>query len=338
MVTQLTANSPDMAKSLAELEEQSNLTASQLLLWVGQKLNPDAPLYNMVFIFTIQGAIAPDHFQRAFQALVDRSDVFRLTIEEIDGIPQQRVHPSLKYALPLLDFSAEAEPQDRLRQWVRDRSTQPFDLQTRLFDSALIALVPDRWVWYLNQHHLITDIWSVKLIYQAVSSFYRHSINGTLDDAPRLPSYQDFIAQAKVKSPKVKLPNEQSRSRLYQTAAAYWQQQQLPAPVPLYGKIAAPVSPRTRRVSCELGPDRTAMLQRLAIESEARALTPQLSLFNLIAAVLFAYLYRISSSTQLAVATPAHGRPTATLKETIGVFIELFPLQTEIESGETFAI
>ncbi|MEM9164325.1 MAG: non-ribosomal peptide synthetase, partial [Cyanobacteria bacterium P01_F01_bin.4] len=55
------------------------------------------------------------------------------------------------------------------------------------------------------------------------------------------------------------------------------------------------------------------------------------------AGVLLAYLHRISGSAQVAFSTPAHGRPTKLLKETIGVFIELFPLQAEIEPGETFA-
>ena len=50
----------------------------------------------------------------------------------------------LKYLLPVLDFSTAADPQDRWCQWVRDRSIQLFDLQTRLFNSALIALAPDR--------------------------------------------------------------------------------------------------------------------------------------------------------------------------------------------------
>ena len=88
---------------------------------------------------------------------------------------------------------------------------------------------------------------------------------------------------------------------------------------------------------CELGLGKTAALKQLAITSPAQALTPQLSLFNLVAGILLAYLHRVSGSERVAFATPTHGRPTAALKETIGIFVALFPIQAEIDTGETFA-
>ena len=42
-----------------ELLERSNLTKGQLLIWTGQQLDPEAPLYNMGFRFTIAGPIDP---------------------------------------------------------------------------------------------------------------------------------------------------------------------------------------------------------------------------------------------------------------------------------------
>lgn len=298
---------------------QPNLTTAQHLLWLGQKLAPESPLYNMAFLFMLSGEIEPAHFQLAFQALVGRSDAMRMVIEEVDGVPQRRVLPKLNYEVPVLDFSARENSQAEARTWAENRSQTLFDLSERLFETALIRLSSDCYAWYVSQHHVITDIQSVQLIYQTVGDFYHRSIAGTLSEAPALPAYGD-----------VSLPSPSSR------AIDYWQQQQANS-VNLYHRSANQVSSRTRRVSCELGPERTAALKQLAMNSDARALTPQLSLFNLVAGILLAYLHRISSSHQVAFATPAHGRPTALLKETIGVFIELFPLKADIEPGETFA-
>ncbi|MEM1256120.1 MAG: amino acid adenylation domain-containing protein [Cyanobacteria bacterium P01_H01_bin.21] len=306
------------AAALPTQSAQPNLTTAQHLLWLGQKLAPESPLYNMAFLFTLSGEIEPAHFQAAFQALIERSDALRMVIEEVDGVPQRRVLPQLDYEVPVLDFSNGETPQAAARGWAENRSRELFKLSERLFDTALIRLGPDCCAWYMCQHHVITDIQSVQLIYQTVGDFYHRSIAGTLSKAPTLPAYSD-----------VSLPSPSSR------AASYWQQQQANS-VDLYHRSATQVSPRTHRVSCELGPERTAALKQLAMTSDAKALTPQLSLFNLVSGILLAYLHRVSSSDQVAFATPAHGRPTTLLKETIGVFIELFPLQTAIEPGETF--
>ena len=71
-----------------DILERSNLTQSQFLIWLGQKLNVDSPLYNMVHTFTINGEISPAIFRQAFQTLIDKSDALRTVIEEIDGTPQ----------------------------------------------------------------------------------------------------------------------------------------------------------------------------------------------------------------------------------------------------------
>ncbi|MBO0800030.1 MAG: non-ribosomal peptide synthetase, partial [Blastocatellia bacterium] len=82
---------PSPGQLLALDKAGSNLSRNQLLVWTGQKLQPDVPLYNMVHTFTISGAVDAKHLQNAFQTLLNSSDALRTVIEEIDGIPQQRV-------------------------------------------------------------------------------------------------------------------------------------------------------------------------------------------------------------------------------------------------------
>ena len=312
-----------------DMAERSNLTTSQLLLWLGQKLNPDMPLYNMVLAFTIDGEIEPAIFQQAFQTLVDRSDALRTIIEEVDGIPQQRVVPTFPYTLPWLDLTVEVNPEAALQNWIQEQCRQPFNLETRLFDSALIKVSSEQFVWYLNQHHLITDGWSVTLVYRYVSEFYGRAFQGTLAQTPELPTYAQYIIYEK----------NAKNSPLYQKAVDYWRQKPDKSleSVAFYGKTLPQASSRTQRVSWDLGREGLSQkLRAMATEKGIRSLTLHLSLFNIFATVLFAYLYRVSGQEKLAIGTPAHNRPTSAFKETIGVFIEVFPFQIEIETGETF--
>ena len=75
---------------------------------------------------------------------------------------------------------------------MRQRSTDRLDLETCLFDSALLKLAPDTFVWYLNQHHLITDNWSVSLLYRQLQDYYGQLLKGDLADLSALPGYLDY--------------------------------------------------------------------------------------------------------------------------------------------------
>ncbi len=312
-----------------DIAEQSNLTTSQLMLWLGQKLNPQAPLYNMVLAFTIDGQINPLLFQQAFQTVVNSSDALGTVIEEENNIPQQRVQTTFTYTLPFLDFTDETDPEVASQKWIQEKCRQPFSLEKRLFDSALIKIGSERFVWYLNQHHLITDGWSVTLVYRYMSEFYGKAVQETPAHPPELPNYAEYIAYEQT----------YQNTPLYKKTVDYWQQRQDRSykPIIFYGNSLTHISACTQRVSYDLGKDGLSpKLRAMATEKDIRSLTLHLSLFNIFATVLFAYLYRISGQESIAIGTPAHNRPTKTFKETIGVFIEVFPFQIDIEEGETF--
>ena len=63
------------------------------------------------------------------------------------------------------------QPRARQRE-PRERCRRPFDLSGDLVDSVLVPLERCRTGWYLNQHHLITDAWSTRLLYARVAAEY----------------------------------------------------------------------------------------------------------------------------------------------------------------------
>jgi len=311
-----------------DIYETSNLTDNQLLMWVEQKLNPEVPLYNMVMTFTITGEIKPAHFQKAFQALVDRSDALRTVIEEVDDIPQQHILSQLPYSMDYLDFSEGSDPQAAFQTWLDQRYVIPFNLGECCFDSALIKIANDQYIWYLNQHHIITDGWSTSLIYQRVAEFYERSLKGQLGEAPALPCFQDYVDYERA----------YRRSSEYVKAEAYWQQKLAEPlePTRFYGKALSQKTPRTQRVVYDLGRQRSQKLKAIAVQEGVRSITLHLSLFNIFTSFLFTYLYRVSSNRRLAIGAPFHNRSSMVLKDTMGLLMEVCPLQVEIAEDETF--
>ncbi len=309
-----------------DLRRRSNLTQGQLLIWTGQQLHPVVPLYNMAFVFVIDGRIEADLFARAFDLLVEQCDALRTVLETVDGMPYQRVLRAIDYRLSLVDLSHERYPQKAAEQLAQSRCELPFVLDQRLFDTLLIKLAEDKFAWYFNQHHVVCDAWSIALLFEHLNKNYECLANGTDPHAmPPLPAYASYLAYER-------------DFRNQASAANYWKQMRLraPAPAPLYGKLVTGLSTRSQRVSCDLGVVRSRRLRDLARHPDARTLSTDLSLFSLIATLMFAYLYRVSGQKNLAIGAPAHNRPTPDFKKTVGLFTEVYPLHVEIEESDSF--
>ncbi|MGD9065106.1 MAG: amino acid adenylation domain-containing protein, partial [Desulfobacterales bacterium] len=312
-----------------EMVDQSNLTASQFLIWLGQMVHPDVPLYNMVHTFTIKGALDPDKFLEAFQALLDGSDALRTVIEIVDGVPQQQVRRNFSYPMPYLDFSSNLQAHTAFQKWLKARKVYIFKLETCLFDTVLLKLADQHYVWYLNQHHLIADVLSFSIVYKRMAEFYGLALAGRLEEAPVLPQYQDFI----------KYQRTYRQSSSFEKAKVYWQEKLAEPfePTSLYGHTPLPEArPLAQRINLPLGKSRSEKLKKIAQKKEIRALTPDITLFQIFVTLLACYIYRVSGKQHITFGTPFHNRTTASFKETIGLFIHIYPFQLEIADDESF--
>ncbi len=310
-----------------DLYARTNLTKNQLLVWLGQQLQPDIPLYNVACTFEFSGKIDPVHFRKAFQTLVDSNDALRTVIEEIDGVPRQIVLDRFPYEMECLDFSAAADPAAALEDWVERRCRVLFDLRDRLFDSALIKIAGDRFVWYWNQHHLITDGAANLQNYRLMSEFYGRALEGGLEDVVPLPRFQDYVEYERV----------QRASPRHAEAEAYWKKQlaEKAEPVNFYGRTQAKRTAKVRRLSVDLGAERTQRLKRLAAGEEISGATEHASVFNVFATALFAYLSRVHRNQRYSIGVPFQNR-TKVFSDTVGLFMEVYPLQIVLDEADTF--
>jgi len=314
----------------ARIYEQSNLTINQLLMWVEEKLNPEAPVYSLPLTFTINERIHPVHFGRAFQTLVNSSDALSTVIDERDGIPQQRVLEPIGHPMEELDLSATRNPQDELEAWVQRRSQSRFDLALRLFDSVLIKMSEHEFVWYLNVHHIICDSVSRSLILRWMADFYERSLAGDLPKMVSLPAFSAYIDHELA----------YRRSPRYLKSSAYWERKLAPKVMPLtfYGAGNSFLKTTTamKRIFLDLGPERTRRLKDRATDEGIFWKTFDVTLFNIFGSVLYAYLHLMDGNRYLSIGAPFHNRRSKTFAETIGMFVEVHPLRVTIEDGETF--
>ena len=83
----------------------SELTASEQLIWTGQRLDPASPLYNMALGLEIATAIDVPAFLVAFQRLVDETDALRTSFVEVEGLPRRVVRHNAPGRVDLLCLS-----------------------------------------------------------------------------------------------------------------------------------------------------------------------------------------------------------------------------------------
>ncbi|MEO2033847.1 MAG: condensation domain-containing protein, partial [Planctomycetaceae bacterium] len=315
-------------------EERSNLTRSQLLIWTGQQLSPSAPLYNMAMAFRIHGPIVPDRFQQAFGDVVAACDALRTVVVSAANLPHQRVLERIDTPTEFIDLYRSVDSEHDLQQCIKLRRQRLFDPGQRMFESVLLRLTPSEFVWYLNQHHLITDAWSTALVYRWTSDRYLQ-LQGSPDfDSPAAPitpppQYRGYI----------EFERTWTKSPQFDRVRQYWhsRQQNLPPLPELYGRRRKQRSSRTERLTFELGPDRSQQLDRFASDPDLRSLTRELTGLNVFLAVMFAWLHRVSGRESLSIGTMSHNRAKPTFRSTGGLFVELFPIVAEIGSAQTFA-
>jgi amino acid adenylation domain-containing protein len=302
------------------------LTHSQTQIWVGQRLHPESPLYNMAFAFVLPAELRPDLFCEAWRSVADRSDVLRTRIDEHDGTAFPRIDNSGAPPTRVLEPQGWSDPEAGFHRWCQERCARPLPLSGALVDSVLVPLGGGRTGWYLNQHHLITDAWSTLLLYQQVGSAYATLL---ANDEPDQPSYPDYYPTALAL---------QSRSGTSRTAADHWQARQARPgrSVPLYGRDPDPSDTRSTRRTLELDEGRSRAIDRLRLQEGFNSFSGEVSRFAVFSTLVTSWLHRISGRHDLGFDAPVSGRPTPDSKRAVGLFIEMFPFAATVEPDDSF--
>lgn len=312
---------------MGAVKQRYPLTKSQEMIWAGQNLSPDAPLYNMAFAFELKGEINTSIFRQAFQDLIQECEIMRMHLIIEQEQPMQVIQDEIDYQLPYLDFSSNETPEQKLKDWLAKQINKQFNLSEILFDAALIKVKADHYCWYLNQHHLITDGWSKTIQYQRMVELYQHLLHQKERPTP-LPKYTDFVS----------FENQLHTSDQDQSTLDHWQQKinngaDLPS---FYNKSNTSMESRCERFVVKISKEKADQLKALTQEADLRLWSKDLSLFTIFSGLLFVVTSKLSGQKNTTIGTPVHNRVKPDFQQTPGLFIELFPLGITLDKGETY--
>lgn len=311
-------SSPDVASVQA-------LTRSQRMYWASWKLRSSESTDNRVLKVEWNLNLDTDAFRRALEELVRRTDALRLTFHEVDGEPSQRSAEQIEFDLVIRDFAAEKSPSAAANDWLDTLSQRRLDLQQTVFETALAQLAPDRWIWFLNQHHVVTDHTSVSLIVERLSGLYEEALDGQISTALPYPSFLEFLRDnpgfVKQQTGQSATPvNRKTPPRLYATDH----------------EKTTDTAPSTSMLRHEfhLGEERLARLKLLT--SGLPAGSSHRSRFEVVTATVAAFVARTTGQNLVTIGTPSHNRFLPGSDKIAGLFFRVLRLQFEIDEAATF--
>ena len=150
------------------------LTDRQEALWIDGDLHPLLPINNVLTRLVIHGTVDTDAFLKAFNRLCDQYFVFSSFVE-VDKTTGKRVFGCFEkpQALEALDMDGSSisdyEKMDSFQAWCASR----FVYEGHLFRAKLVKFSNGLFVFYLNQHHSITDGFSCKKVHELLSNYYQ---------------------------------------------------------------------------------------------------------------------------------------------------------------------
>lgn len=290
------------------------LTSVQQDVWIDTRLRPPALHYNIGGYVRIEGPIEPERFARALRQVFLSTDALRLRLKTGGEQPEMSFDAALP-ELAFLDFSAEADAEERLCAWMERVFREPFDLEAGpLVRFALLRAAPDRHYWFKKYHHLVTDGWGISLIGRRVAAAYTALCRG---DAPPAgyPQYADFVPHDAV----------YLASDDFTQDVAYWMERlaglEAGDPFPSHGRAGG----GSQRLRWPLPREQYARL-------EAFARSQGCSAFHLFIAALYACLTLRPGAEDFVLGLPILNRGSAAFRDTVGLFASIIPSRLRFPS------
>ncbi|HEX8274725.1 MAG TPA: condensation domain-containing protein, partial [Longimicrobiaceae bacterium] len=171
------------------------LSFAQQRLWFLHRLDPQGLGYNVPFPLRLRGPVDPRALHRALDELVQRHEALRTVFATVDGRAAQVVRPPAPAALPHVDLRGlPAAARERELARLGEDTERPFDLERGpLLRAVAVRLDAGDAALLLSMHHVVSDGWSVGVLFRELSALYGAFARGEPSPLAPLPvQYADY--------------------------------------------------------------------------------------------------------------------------------------------------
>lgn len=308
------------------------LSFAQERLWLLEQLQPGRSTYHMASTFRLLGDLDAQALARCFAEIVRRHEVLRTTFRTVEGRPIQTVTPCegspagdlFKLGVIDLRHLGESQGQIEAMRLAAQECRRPFKLTSDLMVRAvLFRLGGQNHILSLVMHHIVSDGWSMGILYRELSALYEAFSNQRSSPLPELPlQYADFAQWQR----------KRLQGAMLESQLGYWKRQlrDLSAvELSLDGPRPAVQTFRGGKHTARLASGATRALKELSRQEGASLFMTLLGAFQLL-------LLRYTGQEDIAVGTPIAGRNWTEVEGLIGFFINTLVLRTDVSGDCTF--
>lgn len=302
-------------------------------IWLAEQLVKDEnQIYVIPVTYELTGTLDEGALQKAIHLTLERSEAFRTSFLGLEGGVVQRIFPSLKPEVDILDLVNDSI--DLSKQEALDLSlshcqrffSKPFNLnEPGLIRFLLIKLSSTHYVFHFSIHHLICDNDSIGIILDEIKSHY----NGIIaNHHEAFLSYESSLECADFSSWQLDVLESGELSE----SEAYWQESLKNTEGTLslrIGEVSATESEQGSVLKNKLS---LAKIKNIESYCEEKSLTPAILHF----AIFSALLYRLTGKSEIVIGVPASLREDEALEKTVGYFINVLPVKLSFTKETQF--
>ncbi|MDQ3652504.1 MAG: amino acid adenylation domain-containing protein [Acidobacteriota bacterium] len=303
------------------------LSFAQQRLWFLDQLKPGSPFYNVPKAMRMSGALNVEALQRTLETLVARHESLRTTFASVESKTVQVITPSLSLGLPVVDLSdlSESEREVEALRLAAEEAFRPFDLaRGPLVRATLLRLGREDHVLLLTLHHIISDGWSMGVLFRELGALYEAFSQGRPSPLRELPiQYADYAVWQR----------EWLRGEVLEKQLSYWKRQ-LGDNLPV---LDLPTDHPRPPVQSFRGTYRhLALPKNLSASIKALSQREGATLFMTLLAALQTLFARYTGQDDVVVGSPIANRTRIETEGLIGFFVNTLVMRGDLSGDPTF--
>jgi alpha-ketoglutarate-dependent taurine dioxygenase len=301
------------------------LSPAQYSIWLDIAKNETAQSYNINGVYEIHGMLPGVLLQEACYQVIDRHEILRTVIINVEGEPKQKVYQTGRglEAVSIVDISNQVNSQDRIEQIVSNELDHAFNLEKGpLFRICIIRVSELMHLMVMTVHHIIFDEWSAYVFMKDFLSVCSALIDGR--DTRMQPlnlQFRDFSAWQR----------NLLQSEYHKKTREYWNNKISMglSPTKLVGdNINGSQNTAGARIKFSLDSDATSALNGIAQHWD---ITP----FSLMVSVLNVFIYSSTKERDVIIGTPVVGRNRLELEDQIGPYLSTIIIHNIIDENQS---
>lgn len=322
------ATAPADEIPLIEEQDHYGMSFGQQRFFLSWELEKTSAANNLPLAFVLDGKLNIAALETAFNILIERHEVLRTLFFSATGSLRQKIqHPGIiPFRIIYTDLRTHATREITAREMAVAEADMPFDLERGpLMRVQVISMENDKYLLLLTMHHVISDEWSLEVLFKEIILLYNAGLSGSSEDVlpPLRLQHKDYSAWQQ---------GQLSGGSL--TAAAQYFKHSFSSPAPalhLAAVYPAPEAPVTGagRIIFDLDPARSGGIKTLCSHQE-------ITIYMALLGILNVWLLGYTGQRDIVIGTPAAARNHKDLEGQIGAYMNILALRTTFPDDITF--